>query len=102
VSIFPKRHLPSFGHTPAADARAVAELLQGVLRSMRKRVGDPDLNFFIHGAPFDYKKYPYHHWHVEVIPVNVVSPPGGFEVSTEVIINVVDPDRAAKILRRNA
>ncbi|SRR5258708_7379234 len=99
VAILPKRHAAHFGKTPAKVVGDVALLLQLVMRQMKKHLHDPDLNFFIHDAPTDGRDYSYHHWHVGVVPVNVVSPPGGFEVSTVVNINVVSPDNAAAILR---
>jgi UDPglucose--hexose-1-phosphate uridylyltransferase len=98
VSIFPRAHLPSFGHSPVATVRSVARVLQDVLRRLKRQLHDPDYNVFIHGAPLDYKKYPYHHWHVEVLPKTTIS--AGFEFATEIDINVVDPDEAARILRR--
>ena len=97
VSIFPKPHISAFGETQPDVLHGTAALLQSVLRKMRARVNDPDLNFFIHGAPLDHDKYSYHHWHIEVVPR--ISLFGGFEYSTEIDINVVDPDNAAAILR---
>jgi UDPglucose--hexose-1-phosphate uridylyltransferase len=97
VSIFPKKHYSAFSETPPDVLHGTAALLQVVLRQMKTRVNDPDLNFFIHGAPLDHGKYFYHHWHIEVVPR--ISLFGGFEYSTEVDINMVDPDVAAAILR---
>jgi UDPglucose--hexose-1-phosphate uridylyltransferase len=98
VSIFPREHVSSFSHTPAPVVRSVAQLLQDVLRRVRRNLHDPDYNVFIHGAPLDYKKYPYHHWHVEILPKTTIS--AGFEFATEIDINVIDPDDAARILRK--
>ncbi len=98
VSILPKRHTPYFADTSAAAIKDVAAVLQTIMRRMKKYLGDPDLNVFIHDAPLGRRGYAHHHWHIEVVPVNVVSPLGGFEVSTVVNINVIDPDVAAKIL----
>ena len=97
VSIFPKPHLSSFSETPPDVLHGISALLQLVLQQLKTRVNDPDLNFFIHGAPLDHGKYSYHHWHVEIVPR--ISLYGGFEYSTEIDINVVDPDVAAAILR---
>jgi len=99
VSIFPKAHAPYFTKTSQEVVSDVAALLQSVMQRMKKHLHDPDLNFFIHDAPADGRAYPYHHWHVEVIPTNVISPPGGFEVSTIININVIDPAAAATVLR---
>ncbi|MBI2037235.1 MAG: DUF4921 family protein [Candidatus Liptonbacteria bacterium] len=96
--VFPKKHLPYFENTLDADLVGVVDALQGALRLMEKRLGDPDYNFFIHTAPIknkvDYEPY---HWHIEIIPK--VSVPAGFELGTGIDINVVDPDVAAKVLR---
>ncbi len=99
VSIFPRRHTPYFSKTSAAAMGDVVAILQAVMKSMKRRLHDPDLNFFIHDAPVDGRAYAYHHWHLEVVPTNVISPPGGFEVSTIININVVDPAKAAAILK---
>ncbi len=102
VSIIPKKHLPSFRETPQATVAGVATLLQSVMKRIRRYANDPDLNFFVHDAPLthgNYRKrdYRYHHWHVEVVPK--LSIPAGFELSTWIDINTIDPDRAAAILR---
>ena len=97
VRVMPKRHFPYFHKTPDAVLRDVSFLLQTVLKDMKSRANDPDLNFYIHEAPVDGRNNDYHHWHVEVLPR--VSTPAGFEFSTAIYINVIDPDRAAAILR---
>jgi len=104
VSILPKQHFSHFGATPPAVVSAVAHILQAVMKSMKKNLNDPDLNFLIHGAPLGAlgaKRLALseaHHWHIEVVPK--ISIPAGFEISTGMFINVVDPDMAAKILRK--
>ena len=97
VSVIPKEHFPRFEGTPPVTIRAVAEIMQFVLRKLRSRAGDPDLNFFIHSAPFGKNGHRYHHWHAEILPN--LSHLGGLEFATGIYINVVDPDEAAKTLR---
>jgi UDPglucose--hexose-1-phosphate uridylyltransferase len=97
IRIYPKRHLPCFERTPASTVRGVAELLQFALRAMRAKLNDPDLNFFIHTSPLKRQnRYGHYHWHIEILPK--VSIPAGFELSTGVIINAVEPHRAVEIL----
>jgi len=96
VRVIPKKHFARFEETPPAVIGGVAEMVQSVLERLRKYVGDPDLNFFIHDAPFT-GKHPYHHWHAEVLPN--MSYLGGLEFSTGIYINTVDPEEAAKTLR---
>lgn len=98
IRVFPKQHRPYFEQTPASDLRACAQLLQAVIRRVTRRLNDPDFNFFIHTAPVkEQVRYRYYHWHIEVFPK--ISIPGGFELSTGVDVNVVDPERAASMLR---
>ena len=97
VRVFPKKHLPRFEETSESILRGVAGLLQSVLKRMRKNLGDPDLNFFIHTAPLKGGAFGYYHWHIEVIPKS--SHWGGFELGTGIDINVVDPEMAASLLK---
>jgi UDPglucose--hexose-1-phosphate uridylyltransferase len=97
VSVMPKKHFPKFEETPGTVIHDVAELMQGILKKLRRRAGDPDLNFFIHSAPFGGDGHAYHHWHAEILPN--LSYLGGLEFATGIYINVVDPDVAAKTLR---
>ena len=76
VSILPKKHFPYFASTPAPVVRSITSLLQLTMRKVKKNLNDPDVNFFIHDAPLDGKKYKHHHWHVEVMPK--VTIPAGF------------------------
>jgi UDPglucose--hexose-1-phosphate uridylyltransferase len=98
VSIYPKRHTAFFERTPKRDLTAVVAVLQGTLRAMRKQLNDPDLNFFIHTAPVsDQRRSQHYHWHIDVIPKILIT--AGFELSTGMDINVIDPDWLAALLR---
>ncbi len=97
--VFPKKHLPFFENTLDIELDYVVEALQKSLKKLEKNLQDPDYNFFIHTAPIkDKESYAHYHWHVEVSPK--ISIHAGFELSTGVIINDVDPDEAAKLLRK--
>jgi len=96
VSILPKAHFASFRETPPSVVEGIALLLQSVMKRIRKYANDPDLNFYVHDAPLK-GDHAHHHWHVEVIPK--VSTAAGFELSTWIDINTVDPDQAAALLR---
>lgn len=96
VRVFPKKHLPRFEETSEADLRAVVGVLQSALRRIKKQLHDPDLNFFIHTAPFN-GAHGYYHWHIEITPK--ISTGGGFELGTGIDINVVDPEVAAAVLK---
>ncbi len=98
IRVFPKKHLPYFEGSDERTLRGVSEALQKALKSLEKNLYDPDYNFFIHTAPIKEKeKYRHYHWHIEVVPKFSIR--AGFELSTGLEINVVDPDEAARVLR---
>lgn len=98
LRVFPKKHLPFFEETLEDDLKFIVEALQKALAKIEKKLGDPDYNFFVHTAPVSGKKnHEHYHWHIEIQPKISVS--AGFELGTGIEITVVDPDKAAKILR---
>ena len=98
MRIFTKRHLPYFENTLDVDLDYVVDALQATLKKIKKNLKDPDYNFFIHTAPIKNKEnYKHYHWHIEIVPKMNIS--AGFELSTGVEINPVDPDEAVKLLR---
>ncbi len=99
VRIFPKRHLPFFEETGSDVLGRVAEALQESLRMIERKLGHPDYNFFLYPAPTIEKgENKHYHWHIEIQPKVQVE--GGFELNTGIEINIVDPDMAAKFLRK--
>ncbi|MDP3725266.1 MAG: HIT domain-containing protein [Nanoarchaeota archaeon] len=98
VRIFPKKHIPHFEDSSPSLLQEVSLALQKVLYVLRKKLKDPDYNFFLHSAPvYQSEKHGYYHWHFEVMPKMSIS--AGFELGTGIEVTVVDPDDAAKLLR---
>lgn len=99
VRVFPKKHSPYFENTLDDELYEIAMVLKKTLFKIRKNLNDPDYNFFIHTSPMkDKKKYSFYHWHIEIYPIMTVR--AGFEYDTGMWINVVDPDLAAKVIRK--
>lgn len=98
VRIFPRRHHPSFEKTPVRELKGVVAALRASLRRIERYLHDPDFNFFLHTAPLkNQQHYKHYHWHIEILPKISIS--AGFELSTGVEIDAVDPDQAAAILK---
>ncbi len=98
IMILPKRHASYFRNEKRAAIRDVAKILGSVMLRLRRYANDPDVNVFIHDAPLNRRvRYDYHHWHVEILPR--ISIPAGFEFSTGMYIDQVEPEAAATILR---
>lgn len=100
VRVFPKKRNPRFETSSDDDLAACAQVLNVILQAIHSKLGNPDLNFYIHTAPVTKNPaltYDFYHWHLEIVPR--VSVAAGFELGTAVYINVVDPDDAAAELR---
>lgn len=97
VRVYPKAHESRFEMSQSRRLPLVAHALQAALLKIEKHLNDPDLNFFIHTAPLKASLYRHYHWHIEINPKITI--PAGFELGTGVDIDIIDPDRAARILR---
>jgi len=100
VRIFSRDSHAHFEKMPDEFDKYLADILLAVLKKIRKALGDPSYNLFVHTAPAETdleSVHEFYSWHIEILPkVQVMA---GFEMGTGVDINVVDPDEAAKLLR---
>jgi len=101
VRIFSKDSLAHFEQMPDELDKYLAGALIAVLKKIKKALNDPAYNFFIHTAPTEAVLddiHKFYHWHMEIFPK--VSVLAGFELGTDIEINVVDPDYAAEVLNQ--
>jgi UDPglucose--hexose-1-phosphate uridylyltransferase len=99
VRVFPKKHFPFFERTPHKVLAQMAGALQSCLQGLKKTLGNPAYNFYIHTAPLqNQNQYESYHWHIEILPA--LNSYAGFELGTGVIINEMDPDEVATALRK--
>ncbi|MET0479636.1 MAG: galactose-1-phosphate uridylyltransferase, partial [Actinomycetota bacterium] len=93
--LLPEGHRARFEDGDGDDDTAVATALRDLLRRFRGVAGDhAPYNLVLHSAPPGVDDF---HWHLHLLPR--LTTYGGFELGTGVVINVVDPDRAAEALR---
>lgn len=98
VNIFLKSHSPYFEDTPPVKMKQMTSALKKILITIKKKLGDPDYNFFIHTAPVLNKRKNHHyHWHIELMPKSNIS--AGFELGTGIEVNPMFPEESAKILK---
>lgn len=94
--ILPKKHESQFEETSGASMEDLADAMMEVLAKLNKTLDNPPLNFYIHTLPTIEEDSNSFHWHVEIVPR--VTTLGGFEMGSEVIINVMPPEEAAHYL----
>jgi UDPglucose--hexose-1-phosphate uridylyltransferase len=93
--LIPRSHESHLYAAQDEDLAAVGASVQLALASLRERLGDVAYNVMFHSAP--YRTSADFHWHVHVVPK--ISTRGGFEMGSGVLINVVEPERAADDLK---
>ena len=103
--IMPRFHNGFFEYLKIDQIESFAEILRAVLNKLYKGLKNPDYNFYIHTCPTKFvssrereEASHYYHWHVEILPK--ITTWGGFEFATNMIVNVVPPEDAARFLRK--
>ncbi len=97
VRIYPKHHNARFETIATEDRPLMAEILIMVLRALKRALGNPDYNYFIHTAPIHEKNADHYHWHLEILPKTATL--AGLELGTGMEVISVSPEVAAQTLR---
>ncbi|MBP9822468.1 MAG: DUF4931 domain-containing protein [Candidatus Pacebacteria bacterium] len=102
IVIFPKKDKPDFIDISEEEVPLLANILNGVLGKLYKALDNVDYAFFIHTVPPNKEGVLGHanyRWHLEIIPRVKID--AGLELGTGVLVNTVDPDEAANLLRNS-
>ena len=100
VRIFSKESHAHFEHMPIEYDMEFATIFSTVLRKIKLALNNPAYNLFFHSAPSESQLgdlHEFYNWHAEILPR--ISTHAGFEEATGVMINSIDPDAAAKLLK---
>ncbi len=95
--IIPKEHSADFANADEGALAHLAQILQDVLKKIKKILGNPSYNYYLHTAPLGYGNGACYHWHIEIIPKLTRSV--GFEWATGLHIVPTFPQDAARYLR---
>lgn len=87
--ILPKRHMQSFVEATQEELVSIASMLLKLLRKLDSN--RLNFNFFIEEGVGKQQR-----WALKIYGRDVVSPLGGLEVATGVVINTIPPESAAK------
>lgn len=97
--VLPKKHESQFENASKNQLEEFAEVTGKVLKSMNKNVPNIPLNFWIHTLPTTSEESASYHWHLEIVPR--VANYGGYELGSDVVIDVMSPEKAAEYLRKS-
>ena len=97
IWVFPKKHYLSITQLDDWELLDLAQMLKKILIKLKDL--NVSYNMFIHNSPQNFINNPLDglHFHIEICPrINIY---GGFELGTDIIINSVSPETAAKFYR---
>jgi UDPglucose--hexose-1-phosphate uridylyltransferase len=94
--IVPKAHRPRFEALSDSEELDFADALHSIAGRLKRGLNDPPYNLFIHTTPTQDAGERFH-WHCEILPKLTIA--AGFELGTDVFVNVVTPESAADFLR---
>jgi UDPglucose--hexose-1-phosphate uridylyltransferase len=97
--IYPKNHESQFEETSKESMRDFADALGEILERLDKTLENPPINLYIHTLPTILSDSASFHWHLEIVPR--VSNFGGFELGSDVTIDVMSPEEAGDYLRKS-
>ncbi|UZE93176.1 MAG: DUF4921 family protein [Candidatus Nealsonbacteria bacterium] len=98
VIVSPKQHSVYFERTNEEEKWYLAEAFRASMRALYKGLSDPAYNFYLHTAPCDGKSHPHYHWHWTILPKTAIF--AGFEIGTRMEISTIEPEKAAKYLKK--
>lgn len=93
-----KDHESQFEETSKAKLKDLADAVDEVVVSLNRNVPNIPLNFWIHTLPTTLDESASYHWHLEIVPR--VARYGGYELGSDVVIDVMSPEKAAEYLRK--
>ncbi|MBW2992126.1 galactose-1-phosphate uridylyltransferase [Candidatus Woesearchaeota archaeon] len=91
VAVMPKRHVRRLDKLSDEELLDFADILKKILEKLREM--DTDYNFYLHYSP-DKKDL-----HLQLIVCPRIAKWAGFELSSQMVINIVSPEEAAKFYR---
>ncbi len=88
--IYPKKHLSYFERITDEQKIKLAEAMKHCLGKLKKNVGNPSYNMFLHTSPCDGRAYDHYHWHFEIFPKTNTW--AGLELSTGIEVCSILPE----------
>jgi len=96
--VLPKAHESQFENTSKTKLNELADAVNEVVVSMNKNIPNIPLNFWIHSLPTTSEDSASYHWHLEIAPR--AANYGGYELGSDVVIDIMSPEKAAEYLRK--
>ena len=100
LQIVPRRHTPAFVEIDDLELDELAVHLSRALGALHRRLNNPDYNMVGVTPPLDQIHRHANHWFIDILPR--LTTPAGFELGSQIVINIMPPEQAAAALRAAA
>lgn len=90
VIVAPNKREKTFASAHTSEVSELAQIVRGLLVVLFKKLG--------HEFPYNFYLYPLKDWYFRLMPRNKFI--GGFELSTGIFVNSLEPEEAAEYLKR--
>ena len=98
IMIIPKKHAGNFAVLSFEEIKALAEIMQGTIKKLKKVFENLSYNYIIHSSPINGDmEEEYYHWHIELMPK--LTQVAGFEWGTGFYLDSTSPELAAQYLK---
>ncbi|MCK9572144.1 MAG: galactose-1-phosphate uridylyltransferase [Candidatus Omnitrophica bacterium] len=98
IMVIPKKHAGSFTFLSFEEIKALAEIMQGTIRKLKKVFENLSYNYIIHSSPINGDaEEEYYHWHIELMPK--LTQVAGFEWGTGFYLDSTSPELATQYLK---
>ncbi|MCL4376835.1 MAG: galactose-1-phosphate uridylyltransferase [Actinobacteria bacterium] len=98
--IVPKRHNPFFEKINIEEIESFAQCLKVLVDFFYIELNNSSFNYYIHTGPLhNDSNYNHYHWHFELVPK--LSIKAGFEIATDIDINITTPEYTSEFMKQS-
>lgn len=98
IILSPKKHSPYFEREGEEEKWYLAEAFGVAMKALYKGLSDPAYNFYLHTSSCNGKEHPHYHYHWTILPKTATF--AGFEIGTRMEISTIEPEKAARYLKK--
>lgn len=99
IWVIPKKHESQFENSSQNQIDEFADATMETLSALEKIIPGLALNMYIRTLPTTLDNSEFYHWYLEITPRLTLF--GGFELGSDVIINVIPPEKATEYLKNS-
>jgi len=98
--ILPRTHQVHYEEITDQQLNDLSEIFSKLIKTLNVMLNKPAFNVILNSGLYDENSDHFYHWNIQILPR--ISYQAGFECGTGMFINQVEPENAARELKKNA